>query len=554
VARANSAAKTRRVPTGGRGRHRRPTHRRTEAFAWLGAGAVTFGIGAALASGSGVANADTPDDAGASPSASAEEGKPAVGAEPLNLGPKVEQVSESKTDSASAEAFSSTTGRHGFKQPAMKFSATGGNVTGRVSASSAGDAPQVSTALTAQRENGSRLANQQATKLVSDSAAASLRSIDDARAALGAVAKDVASELEESTTAVAAAITPFATAAHIAPVTVPGLPANPIAGPSEAAAIGGAPSSTTVQPLAGLAALEVTDPAREQYLQKFRLADPTGRFYTPASPDYSSPSGAPDIEQSVGQYGTAGFSRNNEGQLTYTNKTNHDVAVMYGADPAKDPDGIVTARPGQTVAVPRAYAAAQAPRQSEGEYNIIAVAAPGHPPTGSTGGGPIRTYPSSSTFITQINSVLTGNAFSTAVNYASNIASLLGANGVSKALNATAAFIAGYNGNFSAVVAQGVQAFGSGISSYAATMATRFPAAAPASGVLYLAGAAVTTWGYVAEQASYIDPNSTGTTVDYIKKNPGVVVQELGKATTKVVSDLGSAFIGAVGGIFRFGR
>ena len=104
--------------------------------------------------------------------------------------------------------------------------------------------------------------------------------------------------------------------------------------------------------------------------------------------------------------------------------------------------------------------------------------------------------------------VLHSNAFSEVVNYSSNLASLFGARTVSNVLNFTAAAVAGYNGNFTAVAAKGVQGLGSGISSYAATMAARYPATAYASGVLYLAGAAVTTWGYVAEQASYIDPHS----------------------------------------------
>ena len=43
----------------GKARHRVRKHRRIQPYAWLGAGALTFGVGVALASGSAVAHADS---------------------------------------------------------------------------------------------------------------------------------------------------------------------------------------------------------------------------------------------------------------------------------------------------------------------------------------------------------------------------------------------------------------------------------------------------------------------------------------------------------------
>ena len=52
-----------------KGRHRARSDQRIARYAWLGAGAVTLGVGAAMASGAGVAAADTGADDGATASA-----------------------------------------------------------------------------------------------------------------------------------------------------------------------------------------------------------------------------------------------------------------------------------------------------------------------------------------------------------------------------------------------------------------------------------------------------------------------------------------------------
>jgi hypothetical protein len=127
--------------------------------------------------------------------------------------------------------------------------------------------------------------------------------------------------------------------------------------------------------------LAAVDPAREAYLRQFRDADPTDRFYTPASPEYTpAPPGAPvlTVEQAAAQFGTSGFGRDAQNNLTYTNRTNDDVALLFGFDPAIEPQGIRVVRPGAIVTVPggaRIIASAQAPQAypSSPYVNFIAV-------------------------------------------------------------------------------------------------------------------------------------------------------------------------------------
>ena len=172
---------------------------------------------------------------------------------------------------------------------------------------------------------------------------------------------------------------------------------------------------------------------------------------------------------------------------------------------------------------------------------------------------PIKDYSSTSSLIAQWDSILRSESFSNAIEILSNLSALSGLHRASHALLGLAAADAGYKGNFGAVAGLAVQGVGSAISANAVATYAKIaaqlgsnPAAKPilqsasrASGIVWLAGAAVTTWGYVGEQASYIDPDSAGETNSYIAKHPDEAVQELGKATVKVFSDLGSAFFGS---------
>jgi hypothetical protein len=312
--------------------------------------------------------------------------------------------------------------------------------------------------------------------------------------------------------------------------------------------------------------LAAVDPARAAYIKQFTDADPNNLYFTPGSPGYVAPTPSPLTDAQYSQFvvdyvatkGTSGFSQTSTGALQYTNTNSQNVAVLYGSKAAgfAEPSGIRIVRPGQTVVLPSgaqgAVASAQLPRTGT-QINEVAVAAVGYPPFTKTGSGsssPIPTYPSPSPLITQINSILSGNSFNDVVNYASDLAAVFGFSAVNKALSFVGAALTGYSGNPGAVAGKVVQALGTVISTNAANL-SRVPGLGFASGIVYAAGAVVTTYGYVAEQASYIDPNSVGTTTEYIKNHPAVAVQELAKASVKVAVDLGSAFIGSLGGVFK---
>lgn len=132
-------------------------------------------------------------------------------------------------------------------------------------------------------------------------------------------------------------------------------------------------------------AAAVVDP----YIQQFLDADPTGQFFTPASTDWSYWLGTVGtffdpitFEEGLALYGTEGFSRDAQGTLRYTNNFPFDVAVLHASDGHSPVEGIVVARPGQTVIVRNTYALAQAPRiyaPTGRPLAIVAIAGPGAP-------------------------------------------------------------------------------------------------------------------------------------------------------------------------------
>lgn len=351
---------------------------------------------------------------------------------------------------------------------------------------------------------------------------------------------------------------------------VSSLVADPVVSAARSAEPGPADSSAIASVLALSTQASAVDPEREAYLQQFRDVDPYDLYQTPASADYTpQPREYTDeeypliIADNVDRFGTTGFTQTPTGGLQYTNFYSETILVAYGRNAGAEVSGVRLVAPGQTVVVPGlpegAVAIAQAPRSSDGSVNIVGIGAVGYAPfTGSgvdptqPGGGSttIPTYASSNPLITQLNAIILGNSFSTVVNYASALASVLGFNIVNNALSLIGAALTGHSGNYGAVAAKTVQWLGSVISSNAVSL-SRVPGLGFAGGIVYGVGAIFTTYGYVVEQATYIDPNSLGTTADFIRRNPGVAVQELANASVKVAVDLGSAFIGSLGGLFK---
>lgn len=121
------------------GRHRAPSEPRIARYTWLGAGAVTLGIGAAMANGAGVAGADTGADDGSTSSAT--QSTPAAqtpndgGSQP-NKGPDTKPVStvgSGRDDAVDDEAV----------EPSPGGSSAGGSTS---PSSSAGNPPVTSVA------------------------------------------------------------------------------------------------------------------------------------------------------------------------------------------------------------------------------------------------------------------------------------------------------------------------------------------------------------------------------------------------------------------------
>ncbi|HKP42107.1 hypothetical protein [Mycobacterium sp.] len=302
-----------------------------------------------------------------------------------------------------------------------------------------------------------------------------------------------------------------------------------------------------------------SDPAWDAYVQQFRNADPTGKYWTPASSDYTRLYGpqypnpadyAAFIQRNVDQYGTAGFSRTSSGNLQYTNAYNQNVAVLYGPRADVNPDGIRIVKPGQTVVLPSypdgGAAEAELPRRSPTDINIVGLAAPGHPQGGSTGGGgssPIHTYPSASPLITSLNQIFQSSVFGNFVSRASDLAAIIGVPVVSNVLNFAGGFIAGYNGDAAGALFKSTGALGDGLAQLGAS--TRNP-------LLYLGGIATSTWSYTFDQAAHADFSDPGSTARYALSHPVETVVETVKATGQVVGHIGSTVIGSLGGLLKF--
>ena len=118
---------------------RRAKPQRAGAYAWLGAGAITLGVGAALATGSGIAHADdTGSDTSSSPGSSRADGSPSgAGSTSVDSGPRATKPADSTGSAGSAHGAESTadhTTRH--TSPPSTVSSSGGSVSSATTTSS----------------------------------------------------------------------------------------------------------------------------------------------------------------------------------------------------------------------------------------------------------------------------------------------------------------------------------------------------------------------------------------------------------------------------------
>lgn len=378
---------------GQRGRHRAKT-RSTEAYAWLGAGAITLGIGAATLSSAAVANADDssspPSNGPSSSSDSAATGS----------GDSRTMTSASDTHDDSATSTPAITSR---KPPRSSLAVRTGNASGDAADQKA-DATATSSALPSDlRSTTKRQASTLKPPKARRTAEASVQTpvVSDSGHSAGAQSSDDASGLspeddatkEPAPTIFSAATPSIAVSTAKVPVVRAAATSNPP--PTRV--------DTSLQALALLSAAGAIDPAREAYLRQFRSADPDDLYFTPASSGYSfEPQVLTDAEYAafiadhVATTGTRGFKQTTTGALQYTNPYTENVAVLYARKAAgiEEPAGIMIVRPGQSVVIPYpsgAVASAQLPKVN-GAGREIAVAAIGYPPfTGSSNGTPTPT-------------------------------------------------------------------------------------------------------------------------------------------------------------------
>lgn len=404
AARHRAVKKVSRKRSGAKGPH--ATARTSDGYKWLGAGAITLGVGAALMGGAGVAYADdgatknsphaqqasagddsqpdarkrskkaphtTKSPGGETPTGAAQNGTATTSTGDVGAGPrKATTLTTPATISASAPKPTASVAA------ARAAELTPDPTTGVHSSQSPTSAPMVSPTGIAPAAPPPMSAATTGT-VVGVPTRGTPPSAADAIAA--AVLVGSATTAESVPSSVTASITPkakpmvTALTASTAPAAV-------------------ASSTTTSAPNGGLATAEAVDP-RQAYLQQFRDADPTDQFYTPASPEYQpAPSDGPTVSvaDAVAIYGSNGFSHTSDGSLKYTNTTTTKVAIEYGADYSKEPVGIRVVDPGQSVTLPggnATFALAQGPKANAPEgftTKVLAIGGPGYPPASSTGG------------------------------------------------------------------------------------------------------------------------------------------------------------------------
>lgn len=377
-----------------KGRHRAPSRGSVQPYAWLGAGAITLGMGAALASGAGIAHAEEGSSNGTGSTASVpshnegESGSVAKPAVPVHSAKHPKKVDVSTTTSTTSSRDAAANQASSMDSPAIGSKHPKKSKTASALSSNDSKTPESSTAGTTPESNPISSASGTGTPKVDVESPSHL--------ALG-VAVDVQPK-------VAISPAPNADNSKTVPLAALAITALSTASPNAAE------STATVQNSAAAATSSLVFTQADvdayyaamtpAYIAKIKSLDPTDRFLTPASADYHGPQVgyyAATVQETVDPVGTNGFTRNSSGTLTYKNTTETDVMVGYGdATKLKAPaTGFLLVNPGKSVAIPgggNALVLVEGPRIN-GQVNVIAGAGPGYvPATASpTSGNPVLT-------------------------------------------------------------------------------------------------------------------------------------------------------------------
>lgn len=330
------------------------------------------------------------------------------------------------------------------------------------------------------------------------------------------------------------------------------------------------------------------------YLAYVRQRDPEGIFFpfitaeqvtAPATYLYYDETGQLVESPNFPPYASGvleGLAGYDSEHLVYANAYDTPVAVLVTASTTSEVETvwIEVLQPGESILIQKTsggftQVSVSAPRSGSTMYNLgtgaiwfdadgevtgsvrsiptaITIAGPtagdmfGGLNPGAGTGSPIRTYPSRSSTVTQYNAFLSSTAYRTFVDWASIAVGILGGTDLGRAnlfLTSIGLTMDAVDGKPIKVIAGLV---GEAASRFSESMAKR------GSGVGYLAGVTVVTYAYVFEQASAIDSKYVPETIDYAKKNPGVVFQELGKATVQVAAKVSSIALSPLRSIFRW--
>lgn len=551
-----------------RGRHRAPAHLDTNV--WLGASALTLGLGAAALSGAGVAYADDGASEGASPktssatsSSSSTSETPSTHQQPSRGGDSpglIHKGSVPKTVSKQVNSRSSVSSGTDDDEASPE----------KRSVKAVCDPPQHSNSLQTSTTPASADPDTAVSgSYHSPSSSSDVPAFEDAltpepppEATTGVSAVGNASKPEVDTitggqtpspvtppVSVAAPAFVSTLSAVAAPGDVAGQPLQLASKTTTAAA---APTGTvmTEEDIAALAAWTAAHAA------EIRSLDPNDRFVTPISPDnpinVAGVTVIIPLSEAVELLGSAGFTRDSANNLVYRNSTNDDVLLAYGNESVSRvvPAGLALIHAGQSYTVPGgsgAMATVQAPRVTQGITNVIAVGGPGFPASSGSGGGgastgPTPTYASGSRFITAFNALLTSPSYHTLVDNIGFFAGVLGLHQVGHFANAVSSFLFGYKQDYVGLALHSFQEISTGV--MAAAAKSHNP-------LLYLAGAAVNSWSYAANLAVETDWSNPGETFSYAASHPVETIWETGKAAGQVLVHFGGTVLSSLGGLLK---
>jgi hypothetical protein len=388
MARLRTSGASRRA----KGRHRKTNERarHLEVSAWLGSGAITLGIGAALASGVGVAHADE-GSSGSSSSASPSDGQPkglssnspSESTTAVNNQTTTSVAATSKLGSSPGSSSDTKPKASKTEKPVSTVSSSGGRV--KPTATKAEDSNAAGA------DDASVTVHNTLTVTTAVKKAAPIQSLNTEANTTDYEPASVHTSTTVTGTAATTAIDAPPTTPVAITAVVEGSTARTAAGTTSSGT--GPAANIAIRTLALTTSLNTVDPARAAYLKQFKDADPNDLYATPASAGYVPPT-PPNftddqyrqfVADGVAKTGTTGFSLTSNGALQYANTHNQNVAVLYATKAAgyAEPSGIRIVRPGQTVVLPAppqgAVAEAQLPK-SNGQLNEVAVAAVGYPP------------------------------------------------------------------------------------------------------------------------------------------------------------------------------